>query len=79
MKKSDAFAALFGARSITYKGILIIGRERDLLPGGRERLEWRRNNVVVASQKIECVTFDELAEDLQDRLEMFPLSSQAGG
>ncbi|MHB1424755.1 MAG: Shedu immune nuclease family protein [Gemmataceae bacterium] len=79
MRKSDAFAALFGARSITYKNILILGRDRDLLPGERERLEWRRNNVVVASQKIECVTFDELVEDLQDRLEMFPLSSQAGG
>ena len=79
MRKSDAFAAGFGARSIRYTGILVVGRDQYLLPGERERLEWRRNNVVVASQKIEVVTFDGLVEDLQGRLETFPLSARAGG
>lgn len=69
MRKSDAFAALFGARSIRSTGILIAGRSQHLLPGERERLEWRRNNVLVASQIIECLTFDGLLADLQTRLE----------
>jgi hypothetical protein len=79
MKKSDAFAARFGARTITYAGILVVGRNQYLLPGERDRLEWRRTHVVVASQSIECVTFDGLLEDLQSRLETFPLTAKAGG
>lgn len=71
MRKSDAFAALFGVRSIRYSGILVAGRSQHLLPGERERLAWRRNNVLVASQAIECLTFDGLLADLQTRLEGF--------
>jgi hypothetical protein len=58
-------------------GLLVIGRDRYLLPGERERLEWRRSNVVVASQAIHVVTFDGLAEDLQAGLETFPLGARA--
>ncbi len=79
MKKSDAFAARFGERSIRYTGILVIGRDQYLLPGERERLEWRRNHVVVASQRIEVVTFDGLVDDLGGRLETFSLTAKAGG
>ena len=74
MKKSDAFAAQFGARSIDYAGILIVGREHYLQPGEKERLQWRCENVIVASRKIHCVTFDGLLADLQGRLETFPLA-----
>ena len=79
MRKSDDFAARFGARSIRYTGVLVLGRDHYLLPGERERLEWRRNNVVVASQKVHVLTFDGLVEDLQGRLKRFPLSAKAGG
>jgi hypothetical protein len=78
LKKSDAFAARFGARSIRYTGALVIGRDQYLLPGERERLEWRRDSVVVASQSIQVVTFDELVEDLQARLEKLSRSTQVG-
>ena len=76
MRKSDAFATLFGARSIRYTGILIARRSQHLLPGERERLEWRRSNVLVASQIIECITFDGLLADLQARLEGFPVGAK---
>jgi hypothetical protein len=79
MKKSDAFAARFGARSIRYNGVLIVGRDHSLQPGERERLEWRRTNVVVASQRIEVVTFDSLVDDLEGRLGKFLVSPEAGG
>jgi hypothetical protein len=62
-----------------HTGILVVGRDQYLQPGERERLEWRRNHVVVASQNIQCVTFDGLLEDLQARLETFPLTAKAGG
>jgi hypothetical protein len=79
MRKSDTFAARFGARSISYTGILVVGRDQYLRPGERERLEWRREHVVVASQHVQCVTFDGLLEDLAGRLETFPLTAKAGG
>jgi antiviral defense system Shedu protein SduA len=79
MKKSHDFAARFGAPSISCTGILIIGRDQFLLSGEKERLDWRRNNVVVASQTVQCVTFDGLVEDLEARLTTFPLSAKAGG
>jgi hypothetical protein len=79
MRKSDAFEARFGARSISYMGVLVVGRDQYLRPGERERLEWRRNHVVVASQNIQLVTYDGLVQDLQARLETFPLSARAGG
>jgi hypothetical protein len=77
--KSDDFAARFGARSISYTGILVVGRDQFFRAGERERLEWRRRNVAVASQNVQCVTLDGLLEDLQGRLDTFQLSAEAGG
>ncbi len=79
MRKSDDFAARFGARAISYTGILVLGRDQYLRPGEQERLEWRRNHVVVASQNIQCVTFDRLLDDLVGRLKAFSLGTKAGG
>jgi hypothetical protein len=79
MKKSNDFEARFGARSISYKGVLVIGRDQYLLPGERDRLDWRRSNVIVASQNIQCVTFDRLVEDLQARLDTFAFTARGGG
>lgn len=79
LKKSDDFAARFGARSISYTGVLIIGRDHYFLPGEKERLVWRRTNVIVASQAIQVVTFDGLCEDLKGRLETFSLTASARG
>jgi hypothetical protein len=76
MKKSDAFAVQFGARTIDYAGILLAGREYDLQPGEKERLEWRSTNVIVASRHIHCVTFDGLLAKLTNRLKTFSLASQ---
>ncbi len=79
MKKSNDFVARFGARTISYKGVLVIGRDRYLLPGEQDRLDWRRSNVVVASQNVQCVTFDGLAEDLRTRLDNFAFGTRGGG
>ncbi len=77
LKKSDAFAARFGARSVSTTGLLVVGRDQHLRPGEKERLEWRRRNVVVASQHVHCVTFDGLLDNLLGALGTFRLG--AGG
>jgi hypothetical protein len=71
MRRSDDLVTRFGSRTITFSGLLVIGRDHHLIAGERERLIWRRSNVVVSSRRIECVTLDELADDLQARLETF--------
>ncbi len=68
MEKSDEFETRFGARSIEYSGLLVVGRDCHFEPGERRRLEWRRSYVVVNSKKIRCFTFDELLALLGARL-----------
>lgn len=79
MEKSNDFAARFGARIISYSGLLIVGRDQHLQAGERDRLEWRRRNVIVGSQTIHCVTYDELLQNLEARWERYSLSARAGG
>ena len=79
MEKSSDFTARFGAPIIRHSGVLIVGRDRYLGPGERERLVWRSDHVVVSSRVIQCTTFDGLAQILRTRLARIPLSFQAGG
>lgn len=58
------------ASMIRYHGLLVIGRTSHLQPLERDRFSWRRDRVVVDSKHIYCSTFDELYNDLRDRLEL---------
>ena len=71
MRSSDDLVMRFGSRTPSFSG----ARDRSGPPSEgreRERLVWRRSNVVVSSRQIECVTLDELADDLQARLAIYP-------
>ena len=68
MEKSDEFETRFGARSIEYSGLLVVGRDRHFEPGEHCRLEWRCSYVVVNSKKIRRFTFDGLLALLGARL-----------
>jgi hypothetical protein len=37
-------------------------------------LEWRNDQVVIASKKVNCITFDKLYADLSARLDYFNLA-----
>ena len=63
--------ARFGARSIDYTGMLIAGRDADLKPPEQQRLKWRRKNVVVGTNHIYCITFDELLDDILTRIRWY--------
>jgi hypothetical protein len=78
-RKSDAYNTRFGKSSIDFVGVLVVGRDRFLEPGERLRLEWRRENVVVQSKRVVCLTFDELARDLAERLRYFALPAKTLG
>jgi hypothetical protein len=78
--KTDTMRHRFeGAGSIHYYGLLVIGRSGHLEPLERARFSWRRNRVVVDSRHIYCLTFDELYNDLRDKLSVMGLVEAAPG
>lgn len=52
----------------TFSGLLIIGRNMFLDDTLRERLHWRVEKVLINSNKIVCMTFDELRERMDTRI-----------
>jgi len=61
------FRKRFGGGELhTFSGLLIIGRSKFLDETLRERLHWRVEKVLINSNKIVCMTFDEL----RDRMDM---------
>jgi hypothetical protein len=72
-----AFEEKFGARSIKYQGLLVIGRNEPMGLREKQRLLWRQEFVTVYSKQIHCKTFDQVCEDLLDRLQRFPTAARA--
>jgi hypothetical protein len=69
MTDTPDMEARFGARSIRYTGVLLVGRDQHLGAGEPLRLAWRREHVVVNSKHIVCLTYDQLVNVLQFRLD----------
>lgn len=67
-RNSEEHEARFGKRAIDFAGLLVIGRNQHMDAGERLRLEWRREHVIVYSKKIQCITFDELLDDILTRV-----------
>ena len=76
-RNTAQFRAVFESDSINFYGMLIIGRESFLSPIDKNRLRWRLNKVLIDSQKIICITFDQLARDIKDRLSLYQLSYES--
>jgi hypothetical protein len=79
MERTDDFESKFGSRSIDYFGLLVVGRTQSLAPREQRRLHWRQEKVVVNSNKIRCVTYDQLCEDLLARLDIFEQEAGTSG
>lgn len=60
----------FGNEVASFMGVLVIGRDQFLGQSERERLAWRVNKVTINTNKIVCVTYDQLARDLRDGLRL---------
>lgn len=78
MEKTDEFEARFGARTINFFGLLVIGRSETFSDRERRRLTWRQDRTVVNSRHIRCMTFDQLAAALTERLAKLLLATQPG-
>lgn len=66
------FEERFGARIIHASGLLVVGRKQDFGPRETDRLHWRQDHIAVNGKRIDCMTFDDLCEDMLARLADFP-------
>ncbi|WP_164929396.1 Shedu immune nuclease family protein [Gloeobacter violaceus] len=71
LKNTPDYENLFGSRMIDYIGLLIVGRSMNMEVREQRRLKWRSTNTVVNSKRVICLTFDQLYNDLADRLTYF--------
>jgi hypothetical protein len=70
-RKTNKFIDEFGPGYVTFYGLLVVGRNAGMTDADRTRLRWRAKNVVVNSQPITCITFDDLYEALRPRLTLY--------
>jgi hypothetical protein len=75
-RHTSKFIDEFGHGYVKFYGLLIVGRNVGLTEGNRRRLRWREANVVVNSQSISCITFDDLHDTLQHRLTLYSQSAK---
>jgi hypothetical protein len=66
--RSADLLARFGRWEINYEAVLVIGRDKHLDEGEKQRLRWRTDKVAVNTKKIICLTFDELLSQFLVRL-----------
>ena len=76
-EKSNAFEDRFGTRSIDAMYILAVGRSAFLSEPECRRILWRERHVVVHSQKIRCMTYDQLLAELDLISEIYPEAAMA--
>lgn len=62
------FRKRFGGRLHNFSGLLLIGRSKYLDDAMRDRLHWRVQKVSINSNKIVCMTFDDLRERMETRV-----------
>jgi Domain of unknown function (DUF4263) len=70
-KKSHGFTKTFGYGHVSFTGLLIIGRSAGLDAMKRTRLRWRSNKVLIDSNAVICVTFDDVYETLKKRYALY--------
>jgi len=57
--------------------LLVIGRSRFITDTEFKRLEWRRKKILVNSNHIRCVTYDQLLKEFEYFVTTFPAIAEA--
>jgi hypothetical protein len=68
-KNSAALERILGDRHPHLSFLLIIGRNSDLERRDLDRLRWRTNNVSFGQFRMVCLTYDQVFEQLKNRLQ----------
>ncbi len=65
MRSTANFEHVFANRHAKFHGLIITGKDMNLAAREQARLRWRLDRVLVDSNTISCISFDELREDLR--------------
>lgn len=77
MEKSvETFEERFGTRITDFMSLLVIGRDSFLETREVNRLKWRCHKVVVNSQKVRCMTFDQLLQEMEYAVNTYPAAAE---
>jgi hypothetical protein len=68
--KAD-FENTFGRRRAKFQGLIVIGKDMNLLPQEQDRLNWRMDRTMIDSNAVSVVSFNELSDDLDHWLKLF--------
>jgi hypothetical protein len=75
LERTTEFASRFGG-AIEYNALLIIGRGGSFGTREDRRWKWRQRSVVVDNKHINCITYDDLHEALDQRLARWETSPE---
>ncbi len=71
MRSTADFQNTFGNRRATFQGLIVIGKDMNLTDQEIDRLKWRVSRTKIDSNSLECVSFNELSEDLDHWLRTY--------
>jgi hypothetical protein len=71
-KVLNTFRNRFGSNTIDSHSVLIVGRAFYVDDADQERLLWRKSCVTVNTQKISCMTYDHLLEEMDKYMRRYP-------
>lgn len=68
---SQDFRTTFGDSEITFASLLIMGRTANLDDAKKRRMAWRSKKVLIDSNKVICITFDDPYDALKEKYEFY--------
>lgn len=75
-KNTADFRTTFGEGEISFASLLVMGRTANLDDAKRRRMAWRTKKVLIDSNKVTCITFDELYEALKEKYEFYTAAAE---
>jgi hypothetical protein len=73
---TNDFRDTFGDKEIKFASLLVMGREAELDDSKRRRLAWRTNKVLIDSNTVTCITFDQLHDELKRKYEFYAAAAE---
>jgi hypothetical protein len=75
-KGSQDFRTTFGDGEVTFASLLVMGRTAGLDDAKRRRMAWRTKRVLIDSNKITRITFDDLYAALKEKYEFYAAAAE---
>jgi hypothetical protein len=75
-KNTAAFRSTFGSAEIAFTSLLVMGRTSSMDDPRKRRLQWRTKKVLIDSNRVICITFDELYAALKEKFEFYSAAAR---